>query len=543
MIQNKMDFSMYMNKFFKVLGLILLLAGCAPSITDTPDWFDGYDATSAGTPSAMQYGRPMDEYGTTTPDETPHRIAVLLPTSGKNASIGKTISTSITTAVLQHNRPGLTVSYYDTAKDINTAITDALATNPEIIIGPVFADNARTLRESKPDDIPALTFTSDATAVGDGVMTMALMPTNSVEAIVKQMSSDGVRSFIIIAPDSTSGKLMAGTAKNAATIYNIPLNGLFYYSEGNATSIKDTSKTASMNTARSAANTRAREILSDILTNERLTALERSSLTMQLEKISRTDTLGPIPYDAILFLGNANDTKKLASFMRYYGVSSRNASYYGTALWDGSDIASDLTMTGAKFAILPETNTTYADLYNNITGTAPSRLATFGYDAANMAIGMLYSNKSSASYLLDPSGYVGTDGLFRLKPTGDNERALRIVKTNGDGTTTDVTSAPANFIKPIYNIEQRHIVPADEMSLQTNGINPNNYIRIPERLTGKYTSKTFGANMSSTPVTMRTDVITVLPEDDRDTITVSGFTPVTLEPVNRTYIDEVEIEE
>ena len=151
-----------------------------------------------------------------------------------------------------------------------------MATSPEIIIGPVFADNARLLRDTKPSSIPALSFTSDATAVGNGLMTMALMPTNSVETIINQISADGKKSVIIIAPDTNSGKLMTTTAKNALDNKEIKLNGVFYYQENNPESIKDTSKQASMNNARVAANTRAREILSDILTNEALNILEKS---------------------------------------------------------------------------------------------------------------------------------------------------------------------------------------------------------------------------------------------------------------------------
>ena len=543
MIQNKMDFSMYMNKFLKFLGLIGLLAGCATTGQDGGTWSDGYDITHVGAPNSMQYGHPMDEYGTYESDDEIRRIAVLLPTSGKNSAIGKTIQTSITTAVLEHNDKNLAVSFYDTATNANETINEALATNPEIIIGPLFADNARILRDTKSSDIPALSFTSDATAVGNGVMTMALMPTNSVETIVSQMASDSIKSFIILAPNTTSGQLMAGTAKNAANIYSVPLAGLFYYNSGDANSIKEVSKTASMNVARSAANTRAREILSDILTNEKLTALEYSNLNMQLERISRTDTIGTIPYDAILFLGDAEDTKKLASFMRYYGISSHDAKYYGSALWDGTDIASDITMKGAKFAALPQSNETFVTTYQTLTGTTPSRLATFGYDATNLAIGMIKSNKSNAAYLLDPSGYVGTDGLFRLKPTGDNERALRIVKLNGDGTTDEIRSAPANFIKPIYNIEQRHISPASMIELQSDGINPTDYIRIPERLAGKYSAKTYGKNKTSATTVAPTNVITVVPSDTSAPITSAEYTPVKLESVNRKYIDEIEIEE
>ena len=128
---------------------------------------------------------------------------------------------------------------------------------------------------------------------------MNLMPTNSVEAIATEMSADGIKKFIILAPDTESGRLMAGTAKNAASIYNMDLVGIFYYTSGNSDSIKDAAAAASMNAARTAANTRAREILSDILTRERLTAIEKSSLEIQLEKISKSDTLGAIPYDGI----------------------------------------------------------------------------------------------------------------------------------------------------------------------------------------------------------------------------------------------------
>lgn len=162
-----------------------------------------------------------------------------------------------------------------------------------------------------------------------------------------------------------------------------------------------------MNAARTAANTRAREILSDILTTQRLTTIEKSSLTLQLENLSKTDTLGNLPYNAVLFLGNGNDTENLASFLRYYGVGARNVRFYGTALWDGSDITRDFTMTGAKYAALPEMTPEFANLYNRIAGKYPSRLAAFGYDATNMAIGMIYSQNQTQHICWTPVGISG----------------------------------------------------------------------------------------------------------------------------------------
>lgn len=535
---------MYMNRFFRFCAAAVMLAGCAER-APVGKWSVDYSDTATGGPAAMQYG--TFETAPGAPDNMgaidTRRVAVLLPMSGANAAAGRAIRSSVEMAVLGAGAQNLAVTFYDMAQNPSQQISAAIATNPEIIVGPIFSGDARMLRDMKPEELPVLSFTSDAASLGSGVMTMALMPTNSVEAIVKEIKSDGIKEFVILAPDTASGRLMAGTARAAATMYDVPVAGVFFYTEKDADSIKMATSAATMNTARVAANNRAREILSDILTNERLTALEKSSLTRQLDNLSKTDTLGKLPYDAVLFLGSGDDAKSLASFMRYYGVGSRDARFYGTALWDGSDITYDITMAGAKYATLPPINAEFANVYEQIAGAAPSRLSSFGYDAANMALGMMYANKSNAAYLLDPSGYVGTDGVMRLRPTGESERALRIVALDGSGEVRDEKPAAANFMAPLYNVEQRHITPARAMELQTPGVNPMDYIKIPERLRSKYKSKTYGANMTVVSNAPQAEVVTILPEDDRDAIQSADFQPVKLEAVNRTYIDSVEIEE
>lgn len=535
---------MYINRFFGYFVSLLILAGCATTDTTTPsvDWFSEYEQMQPGTPSQM-YGTLSDGYGTHDASTDTHHMAVLLPLTGDNMAVGKTIRTSVEMAVLKNAPKTLTVSFYDTNKNLTETINNVLATNPEIIVGPVFSNDAKTLRDAKPENLPVLSFTSDADALGNGLMTMNLMPTNGVETIVREMKSDDVKQFIILAPDTTSGRLMAGTAKNAANIYELPLAGIFYYDSGNPDSIKTAAANASMHNARTAAHTRARQVLSDVLTNERLTIVEKSNLTTQLEKLERVDTIGRIPYDAILFLGNGDDTKSLASYLRYFDVPARDARFYGTTMWDGSDITSDITMSGAKFATMPDINSEFSVQYEQISGNAPNRLATIGYDATNMAIGMMYSDKTTAAYLLDPSGYMGTDGLFRIQPTGASERALRIVELDGTGAPRETKPAPSNFLSPLYNIEQRHIAPAAPMDLQTPGIDPDDYIRLPERLASKYRSKTIGTNITVAPMVQKSQIVAILPEDDGDTIQTQNFTPIKLESVSRNYIDEYEVYE
>lgn len=528
---------MPIKNFFRFCLIAILLAGCGGGIKTSP-WDIEYETGVVTGPIQLGYSS-VATYGTDMSAQ--HNIAVLLPLTGDNSEIGRGIQNSIALALLQSQPNGLHVRFYDTSRDINTTINNAISESPEVIIGPVFSADAALLRSKKPNDTPALTFTSDASAVGAGVISIALMPTNSVEAIIAEMSSDKVHKFIIVAPDDISGHILSSNATNIANTHNMDISGIFYYEAGNSDMIKSTMETASMFKARTDANTKAREILSDIITNESLSGTEHSSIAKQMDKLSRVETIGDLPYDAVLFLGSGEDTKSLASFLRYYGADSHSVRFYGTAQWDDTDIISDFTMSGAKYAALPMASTEFNELYQNTYGTYPSRLDTFGYDATRIAIGMLYSHKSNGTYLLSQSGFYGINGLLRMNVNGMNERGLRIIQLNGTNAPRTIRESPTNFITPIYQATEYTPSVADALELQSDGINPMDYISIPERFKSKYKSKTYGA-VTTTKPTQTMSIITTVQSDQSDAIKESTFKPIKRESIKQTYIDSVEIE-
>ena len=538
-----MGFSIMMNKF--LLFITVLLAGCAGHhVTKTTQI-----GTTAPTDIQASYLYSTSIYGPGNSDPYAN-VAVLLPLSGEAKDAGNNIKTSIETAFLRKPNQNIKVSFFDLPNNKSNrqdAIRTALNTNPDVIIGPLFAEDAETLRNMKSEKTPVISFTSDVNALGDNLVTTNLIPTQSIETIVRQMQKDGAKSMIVLAPYDNSGQQMASVADRVSSAYNMPINGMFYYTPGNSYSIKDASQRAAMYNARNAANKRAKEVLSDILAKESLSAHDRQHLRNQLEKISRTETLGDLPYDAILFLGNGEDSKTLASFLRYYGVSTRDAAFYGTTLWHGSDIASDFTMNGAKYATLPNISDNFVSLYNMMAGKDPDYLAAFGYDAANLALGMLYSPQNQSAYLYDPSGYFGTTGAFRLQPSGESERALRIMELNGSGTPVTVVDAPGNFLTPLYNIRTTKLRNVTEHDLYTRGVNPGDYIDIPAELRKKaeYKTTTIGANYDG-PVPAATEQ-TYAPiqiyESPSETVSNPEFENAKPESVSRSYIDVVEVEE
>ena len=539
------------NKFLFLICLSGLLAGCGGGVFDSNHGKYNSAATSVPTNVQDNFVYSTSLYGSD--DGGPRAdIAVLLPSNGVAKDHGNKIKTSVETAFLRQPKSNIKLSFFDLSGDeeqrYNTMI-QALDTDPDVIIGPLFADDAKMLRDIKPSSIPAISFTSDPESLGDGVMTVNLIPTQSIETIVRQMQEDKITGTVILAPNDKSGQMMAAVANTAARAYDVPVKGVFYYDAGHSDSIKNVAMRASLYNMRNATNTRAREILSDILTNEKLTPSVQSDITKQLEKISRTETLGELPYDSILFLGNGDDSKKLASFLRYYGVGNRDVSFYGTTLWHGSSVASDFTMSGAKYATLPEISNNFMALYDFMTGDTADYLAAFGYDAANLALGMIYSQKPGPAYFFDPSGYIGTTGIFRIQPTGESERALRIMQLNGTDTPTQIKDAPENFLVPLYNIHINNLKTVTDQEIKTNGLNPGDYINIPDELRKKpeYKTKKIGTNIDNAPTEPTEQntpmAVPVQATNDPEIVSNPEYQPMKLENISRKYIDSVEIEE
>ena len=538
---------MYMNKFLIFLGLTALLAGCGGNGFRSDMRYSGEPATANPTNVEESFINSTSLYGS---DEGGPRanIAVLLPTSGPAKAHGNNIKTAIEAAFLRKPKSNIKISFFDlsgTEDNRYEVIKEALSSSPDIIIGPLFAEDTRVLRNIKPDDLPVISFTSDATSLGNGVMTVNLIPTQSVEAIVRQIKIDNAKSLVILAPNNNSGELMTSVADTASKIYGVPVAGVYYYEAGKSDSIKNIAMRASLYNTRNAANTRAREILSDILTKEKLDSETNASLSKQLEKISRTETLGDLPFDTILFLGTSQDAKSMSSFLRYYGISNRDVKFYGTTLWDDKAIASDFTLSGAKYATLPEPNEAFVNSYNSIYGLSPDHLTTFGYDAANLALGMIYTQKDESDYIFDPNGYIGNNGIFRIQPNGISERALQIMGLNGSGTPVVLKQAAQNFITPLYNVNMDKINDVEEKEISSYTINPVDYIIIPEEFSAKpeYMGQKIKSNSSAQNQTVKEESIQIYGQSEEETIKDPDFKSAKPENISRKYIDNVEIEE
>jgi len=519
---------MFIKKIFMACCLLFALCSCGTQ----QQWGTRYGQGPVG--DAIELDAPSRIYG------GERNIAVILP----DGALGKSVRTAVEMAFIQKRASNVNVNFMDLSGSADTrmiAMENALNQSPDLIIGPIFAEDADILRNLKSSRLPVLSFTSDATALGNGIMTMSLMPAQSVETIVRRMPTENNRELLILAPDNVSGYIMGNAALDSASIYGMRIAGLYYYKSGNMDSMKHAAEDATMFNARSNANTRAKEILSDILMKKEVSAPEKAFVSAQLDERNKSDTIGDVPYDAVLFLGNAADSKALGSFLRYYDAPAKRVKFYGTAMWDNDAMFRDMTFSGASYAALPAISPEFANAYREITDTDPERISSMGYDAAMLAIRALGSENSEMEFLMDPSGFRGLDGLIRLRPNGTSERALQVMTLDASGAPKIAAYAATNFIKPLYMVTGQNRSRPSEIRL-TAGVNPLDYIKLPASVRGQYSAKTYRQNADvPRPMQTQTEEVTILPEDDSEPIIDTEFEPIELESVSRVLVDEVQV--
>ena len=120
------------------------------------------------------------------------------------------------------------------------------------------------------------------------------------------------------------------------------------------------------------------------------------------------------------------------------------------------------------------------------------------------------------------------------------------MELNGTGEASVFKEAPTNFLTPLYSINASNLKPVSEKELKTRGINPGDYITIPENLRRKseYRTKTIGANYVSDEPAETTDApIQIYASDEKETVSNEEYKPVKMEKVSRKYIDSVEVAE
>ncbi len=341
----------------------------------------------------------------TTPDvptDGRHNIALLVPLSGPNASVGESIANAANMAVIDTGGTKLRLTTYDTATGAGAAAQRAISEGNKLILGPLLADDVReaavVTRQAK---VPLIAFSNDVSVAGNGAYLLGFTPAQSVARVVTYARSKGMNKFAALVPSGVYGQRAVTALTN--TIEN---NG------GSIVSVQTFERTP-------------------------------AALSQAVAKLNKDGVA-----DAVLIADSSRSAIQAVPLLR----KGRNArtTILGTELWNTeSGLFSSPVMNGALFASVSDTlYNSMATKYKTRFGKAPMRLSSLGYDAVLLATKVAGNWKPGTAFPLraldDTGGFAGIDGPFRFNAYGVAERALEVQKVAPTGAIV-VLPAPKTF--------------------------------------------------------------------------------------------------
>lgn len=375
---------------FGILCMALALAGCQTILPRTT------------VPEAPPPEQP--EITTGIPVDGMRRIALLVPTSGNNAGVGQSIANAANMAILDTGGEGVRITTYDTAGagGATGAANRALTDGSRLILGPLLADNVRTMAPvARSAGVPVIAFSNDTSVAGNGTYLMGFTPDQSIARVTSYAAGQGARRFAALVPEGLYGQRASAAFAQA---------------------VRDAGGT---------------------LVGTRTYSRSRRSLQLAVTQLN-----GEGPFDAILIADSGSTAREAVQMVRDRGAV--DAQILGTELWNNQpDLVRDPAMHGALFASVSDRMfNTLSNRYRSRFSSDPYRLSSLGYDAALLVVRIAQAWTIDQPFpigeLSDPGGFSGVDGAFRFGSGGIAQRALEVQQIRASGFTI-VSPAPTGF--------------------------------------------------------------------------------------------------
>lgn len=335
------------------------------------------------------------------PADGKHRVALLLPITGPDGDVGRSIANATAMALIDSKNTKVSVQTYDTALGVAEAANRAMRDGTMLMLGPLRGDNVTQVSDiARTRNVPIISFSNDASVAGRNVYMLGHLPNQSVERIVRFAKAKGLNRFAAIIPTNVYGQ--RATSNLTASVRSVGAN---------LVTIQETDGSAvSLNNA-----------------------------------VAKLKAAGQI--DAVLIADTGKSAIAAATALRGAGI---NAQILGTELWNvDTSLSGSTAMRGAWFASVSDGFfRQYASKYRARYNKTPLRLSSLGYDSI-LLVGKVepqwkLGSTFPISNLIDKGGFIGLDGAFRFQGNGLSERMLEVQEVQR-GQYVTIDAAPKAF--------------------------------------------------------------------------------------------------
>jgi branched-chain amino acid transport system substrate-binding protein len=402
-------------------------------------------ALAACSTSTVPPPAPPSQPQAVAPELMENRVGILVPLSGPAQALGEDMLKAAEMALFDVGTNDLVLLPRDTggtAVGARDAAQQVIDDGARLIIGPLFSQAVTGVRPvAQQARVPVLAFSNVAAVAAENIYLLGFRPEEQVARVVRYaLAQEGIVRIAGLAPDDAYGAAALQALRQAVVEMGGEIGPTLFYPPDLSDPSPVVREVAAYDERRAALEAE----------RAKLEGRDDEASRRALERMAQLDTFGPPPFDAILIADGGDRLRSVASLLTFYDVDPGTVRFLGTMRWqDDPRVLAESALQGGWFAgPSPTRMAAFERRFENAFGTRPQTLAALAYDATALAVVVareLGDEEYQAATLVNPQGFAGASGLFRLRPDGLAEHGLAVLEISG-GNVRVLEPPPESFV-------------------------------------------------------------------------------------------------
>ena len=332
------------------------------------------------------------------------KIGLLIPLSGKQSDIGKSVLNAIRLAINKIDNKSIEILPKNTKNDPIETLSAAKELRLEgvkIVIGPIFNNNLIYLDELK--EMIFLSLTNKNINNPKNVISAGINATSQIKTIMKFKKMQDINKTIFLIPNSDFKEEIISAISSS----KIKLKHTHIY-ETSPTKLTKQIEEITMY------QIRKQNLIDEI---KRLETSDEVNKKLKIKNLKKKDTLGGINFDSVIVSDFEEGLKSVFTSFLYTDVSPQRVYYITLNQWFDESFLEETSLQPVYFpSINKENYDKFIDDYKKTYNKNPNQLSFLSYDLMGLVYYILYKNdfEVDEKIFYKKNQFKGKVGLFEI---------------------------------------------------------------------------------------------------------------------------------
>jgi ABC-type branched-subunit amino acid transport system substrate-binding protein len=333
------------------------------------------------------------------------KIGLLIPLTGKNSEIGRSIINSTHLAINKIDNPSIEIVPKDTGSDPNKTLRSArelAESGIQIIIGPVFNDNLEYLDELK--EVTFLSLTNKSSKTSKNIINAGINATSQIKAIKKFIEVNEIKKTIFLTPDRD----YKNEIEKAISSSKIKIIKNYTYNT-------DPTKLTNQIEKITKYKLRKQNLEDEII---RLEESDENNKELLIEKLKKQDTLGTVDFDSLIIADFDESLKSVTTSLLYTDISPKKKYFITLNQWFDESLLNETSSQPLYFPSINKKNyEEFSSEYFEKFKDYPNQLSFLSFDLIGLVYYLILQNNSTIDdkIFTKKTLFKGKVGIFEIK--------------------------------------------------------------------------------------------------------------------------------